>query len=181
MSASSASRRAWSTWHCRKRGHCEPRQLSRVDVASGMAADRSSSPGNSARSPDRVVWAHCSPSKKRFYPPRCPLRPPARRPALSCEPLRAPCATGPAGVGNRFRCAKARPLAQTPAPHTGQVARRGFRGGNAANPRQCGPLRALRHGKNATQLWIIRALMICPIPGGLCLIHNQRHVQTDSP
>ena len=59
-SAASASRRAWFTWHCAARGHCAPRQLSRVEVTSGMTGERSSSAGISARSPVRVPCAHCS-------------------------------------------------------------------------------------------------------------------------
>ena len=55
-----ASRRACMTWQARNSGHSLPRQLSRVEVTSGITGERSSRPSISARSPLRVACAHCA-------------------------------------------------------------------------------------------------------------------------
>ena len=59
-SAAIASRRAFMTWQARNSGQSAPRQLSRVEVTSGITAERSSRPAISARSPEVLDRAHCS-------------------------------------------------------------------------------------------------------------------------
>ena len=59
-SAAMASRRACITWQALNCGHSPPRQLSRVEVTSGITGERSSRPSISARSPLRVACAQAS-------------------------------------------------------------------------------------------------------------------------
>ena len=60
ISAASASRRALLTWQFLNAGHCEPKQFSRLEVIHGIKDERSSRPGNSAKSPVWVVRAQVS-------------------------------------------------------------------------------------------------------------------------
>ena len=76
-SAANASRRAKLTWQALNLGHCEPKQLSRVDVTSGMMGERSSRPGSSAKSPVNVACDHASILAK--------VRAEMRSPPVSCR------------------------------------------------------------------------------------------------